>query len=160
RRRDAHRSMRAPSRLDPSGVRVGDGRTGARALELRLGAAGGGGDAGRGGLGLSLGLRLLLRADVVVAVAAVDGAVAARDEGNLRHAPALVARGHVQLARGAPAVGDVDAEALEVIALLRALHLARLAAGRAAHGVVLQALGRVELLLACGEDERAVAIAT
>src|SRR5690606_17943170 len=108
-----------------------------------------------GGLAL-----FLLRAHVVVAVRAVDGPVPTRDERHLGRLRALGAGGDVQLPGRAAAVRGVDAEALGLLAVLGAHHLALGTARRAAHRVMLEPLGRVELLLAGREDEGGAAVAT
>src|SRR3972149_4757851 len=91
--------------------------------------------------------------DLVVAGAAVDRAVAARDERDLGHYAALGAGGRVHLARRLAAKAGEDSVA--DVAVLR-LHRPRRASRRATAGtagrLVLQPLGCVELLLAAGED--------
>src|SRR5687768_5679821 len=84
----------------------------------------------------------------VVARAAVDRAVAPRDEGDFGHDAALGAGGRVHLTRGLTAKAGEDAVANVTLFRLRGPRgSAGGAAARAAGRLVLQALARVELLL-------------
>ena len=143
---------------------LGGGEHDVRArLDLFLYFFGGGASAGcnqRGeALGGSLLGGLLALADSVVAVGAEDRAVTAGEERDLGGLATLVAHGSVELARGATTPRDEDAVARGLLALIGAHRAAVSAAAGAAHGVVLQALGGVELLLASGEDVGRAAIA-
>src|SRR3990172_5275333 len=95
-----------------------------------------------------------------VAGAAVDRPVAAWLERHLGHHAAISAGGRVHLTRRPAAKAGEDAVAhVALLRLAQAVGLAGRAAGRAAHGLVLEPLAGVELLLATGEDEAVAAVA-
>src|SRR5450755_2621328 len=105
-----------------------------------------------------------LRAVLAEAVAAIDGAVAARLERQFRHAAAIAAGGFEHLALRAivgPAVAApliALAAAGSPIGAAASLRLTRVAASRATSGVVGEALLGVEVLFASRESELRIAI--
>src|SRR5262245_51707043 len=110
-----------------------------------------GGDGGRGGRLPCLGCA----ADLVVAGAAVNGAVTARDEGHFGHDAAFGAGRRVHLAgRLATEAGEHAVADVAVFRLERLGRATRRPAARATSGLVLQAFARVELLLSRREYKR------
>jgi hypothetical protein len=98
-------------------------------------------------------------ADLAVAGAAVDRPVTTRNEGDLGHNAAVRARGGVHLSRGLTAEAGEDAVThITLFGLGSAGSATRCAASRTAGGLVLQTLGRVELLLPGSKDETAAAV--
>src|SRR3954471_24303632 len=98
-------------------------------------------------------------ADLVVAGAAVDRAVSARNERDFRHHTTLRTGGGVHLTRRlATEAGEHAVLHIALFGLGNTGRATGCAATRAACGLVLQPLLGVELLLAGREDERAAAV--
>ena len=98
-------------------------------------------------------------ADLVVAGAAVDRAVTARDEGDFGHDAALGARRGVHLAGSfAAEAGENAVTHVAVFRLQRLGCASRRPAARTTSGLILQAFARVEFLLSCREYEGAATV--
>jgi hypothetical protein len=109
---------------------------------------------------LDLGGSLGLSADLIIAGAAVDRPVAARNEWHLRHHTAFRARRGVHLPRcPAAEAGKRPVAYVTVLSLVAPGVLPSAAARRTPHRLVLQPLAGVELLLSSSKNKTAVAIA-